>query len=90
MNRHNIGFMVLDTIAKENNLTYQVDLMSQGGTDTANIQRMRAGGSVAGALSIPTRNLHQVVETCHKKDVEDTIILMEHLVKGMDSYTWVQ
>ena len=62
--------------------------MSQGGTDTANIQRMRAGGSIAGALSIPTRNLHQVVETCHKKDVEGAIDLMEKLVKNIDQFDW--
>lgn len=75
-------------IAQDKKIPFQVDLLSQGGTDTAQLQRMRPGGSIAGALSIPTRNLHQVVETCHKKDIEGAISLMEALILLIDQGQW--
>ena len=44
-------------------IKWQTEVLTAGGTDTAGVQRMVAGGSIAGAISIPTRHLHQVIET---------------------------
>ena len=41
--------------ADKNKINWQHEILTAGGTDTANIQRMTPGGSIAGAFSIPTR-----------------------------------
>jgi len=53
-------------VANKHKITWQNELLPAGGTDTAGIQRMAAGGSIAGAVSIPTRHIHQVIEMAHK------------------------
>ena len=47
---------------------YQLEILPAGGTDTAAIQKMSSGGAIAGAVSIPTRHIHQVIEMCHKNN----------------------
>ena len=54
----------------------------------AGIQRMNPGGSIAGAVSIPTRHIHQVIEMVHKKDVRAAIDLLRFCVEKLDSYNW--
>jgi endoglucanase len=78
----------LKQIAQKQNIKYQIDLMQAGGTDTANLQRMTSGGSIAGAISVPTRHLHQVVEMCHKNDIMHSIDLLYWAVKSIDTYDW--
>ena len=54
--------------ADKHKIKWQPEILTAGGTDTAGIQRMTEGGSIAGAVSIPTRHLHQVIEMAsHKK-----------------------
>ena len=48
------------------------------------LQKMVAGGAIAGAISIPTRHLHQVIESVHKKDVDNTISLLTNITKTID------
>ena len=74
--------------ADKNKINWQHEILTAGGTDTANIQRMTPGGSIAGAFSIPTRHIHQVIEMVHKKDVSDCIDLMQHCLIDLDSYNW--
>lgn len=62
--------------ADKNKITWQPEVLTGGGTDTMAIQQMTPGGSIAGALSIPTRHIHQVIEMCHKKDIQATIDLL--------------
>jgi endoglucanase len=62
--------------AKSHKIKYQTEMLPAGGTDTGSLQRMVKGGSIAGALSIPTRHIHQVIESVHKQDVLDTINLL--------------
>jgi endoglucanase len=45
-------------------------------------------GAIAGAISIPTRHLHQVIEMAHKKDIADSISLLVACLEQMDSYDW--
>ena len=49
---------------------------------------MTPGGSIAGALSIPTRHIHSHVEMVNKKDVQETIKLLEYCIKEIDTYNW--
>lgn len=74
--------------ANKNNIKWQSEILTAGGTDTAGIQRMTEGGSIAGAVSIPTRNLHQVIEMAHKKDIADSIDLLKACVIDIDQYDW--
>lgn len=74
--------------AKKNKIPVQMEILTRGGTDTAGIQRMTAGGAITGAVSIPTRHLHQVVEMAHKEDIRASIDLLKHCVSGLDSFNW--
>lgn len=65
----------LDAIAKENGIPTQKEVLLYGGTDTSSMQ-MTAGGSMAGAVSIPTRYIHSSVECCDMGDVEATVELI--------------
>ena len=74
--------------AEKNKITWQKEILTAGGTDTSGIQRMTPGGSIAGAVSIPTRHIHQVIEMVHKDDVKNTILLLESCLKTMGDYNW--
>ena len=70
--------------AQKNKIPFQAEIMQGGGTDTSVLQKMVAGGAIAGAISIPTRHLHQVIESVHKKDVDNTISLLTNITKTID------
>ncbi|HVA98497.1 MAG TPA: M42 family metallopeptidase [Bacteroidia bacterium] len=74
--------------AIKNKIKWQPEILPAGGTDTAGIQRMTAGGSIAGAVSIPTRHIHQVIEMCDKDDIRASIDLLKHCVQELDTYDW--
>ena len=69
----------LDAIAKENKIPVQKEILIAGGTDTSSMQ-MIGNGSMAGAVSIPTRYIHSNVESCDMGDVEACIELIEKYV----------
>lgn len=75
-------------LAKDHEVPYQMEIMVAGGTDTASLQRMGKHGAIAGAVSIPTRHLHQVVEMCHPDDIQNSIALLTLCAQKMDSYSW--
>jgi endoglucanase len=74
--------------ADSKNILWQNEILTAGGTDTASIQRMTPGGSIAGAFSIPTRHIHQVIEMVHKKDVKNCIELLTSCLQQLNSYNW--
>lgn len=74
--------------ADKHKITWQPEILTAGGTDTAGIQRMTEGGSIAGAVSIPTRHLHQVIEMAHKSDIKGSIDLLTACVTDIDQYDW--
>jgi len=74
--------------AIKNKIKWQPELLPAGGTDTANVQRMNKGGAITGAISIPTRHIHQVIETVHKKDIISSIDLLKECILGLDTYNW--
>ena len=59
-----------------------------GGTDTAGIQRNGKTGAIAGAISIPTRHLHQVIEMAHKSDISSGIDLLKNCLENLDTFNW--
>jgi endoglucanase len=62
-------------IAGERGIPTQIEIMSRGGTDTRELQ-LGGDGALAGCVSIPTRYVHQVVETCHPDDLEASVALV--------------
>ena len=73
-------------VAKKHSIPSQIEILPAGGTDTASFQRYAKGGSIAGAISIPTRYLHQVIEMANKQDITNCIELLEKCVLEIDSY----
>ncbi len=74
--------------ADKHKIKWQPEILTAGGTDTAGIQRMTEGGSIAGAISIPTRHLHQVIEMAHKEDIQGSIDLLSACIRDIDSHDW--
>ncbi|MDH5475280.1 MAG: M42 family metallopeptidase [Cyclobacteriaceae bacterium] len=75
-------------VAEEKKIKWQNEILTAGGTDTAGIQRMGKDGAISGAVSIPTRHLHQVIEMAHKEDVEGSIALLKACLEELDQYDW--
>ena len=75
-------------VADKNKIKWQPEILPAGGTDTAGIQRMTAGGAIAGAISIPTRHLHQVIEMADKHDIEESINLLNECLLSLDKFNW--
>jgi endoglucanase len=46
-------------------------------------------GAIAGAISIPTRHLHQVIEMADKNDIESCIQLLKACLESIDQYDWL-
>ncbi len=74
--------------ADKHKIKWQPEILQAGGTDTAGIQRMGKTGSIAGAISIPTRHIHQVIEMADKTDISSCIDLLVVCLKEMDKHTW--
>ena len=74
--------------ANKNNIIWQPEILTGGGTDTQALQQFTAGGSIAGAISIPTRHIHQVIEMCDKSDIQESLDLLVACVKTIDLYNW--
>ena len=78
----------MKSAAKRHKIKWQPEILAGGGTDTASLQRMVAGGSIAGAISIPTRHIHQTIETSHKADLAACIQLLAACVCDLDQHDW--
>ena len=78
----------LKATADKNNIKYQPEILTAGGTDTSALQQFGKNSAIAGAISVPTRYLHQTIETCHKQDIEYCIQLLTASLETMDKYHW--
>jgi len=78
----------LRELAGKEDIKTQMELLPAGGTDTAAIQRYGKKGAIAGAISIPLRNMHQSIEMAHKEDIEHTIQLLTEGIRQLDTYNW--
>ncbi|MCL0041266.1 M42 family metallopeptidase [Dehalococcoidia bacterium] len=65
----------LREIAEEKGIKYQMEVLPRGGTDAGALQLTREGAAAA-TISIPTRYIHSVVESAHKKDIQAAIDLL--------------
>ena len=74
--------------ADKNKIKWQPEILPAGGTDTAGIQRMTAGGAITGCVSIPTRHIHQVIEMADKTDIRGSIELLKACLTDLDKYDW--
>jgi len=81
-----VAFM--KNIAKEYKIKWQPEILTAGGTDTAGMQRMSTEGVIAGAISIPTRNIHQVIEMADKDDIRNSIDLLKACLSNIDKHDW--
>jgi len=68
-----VRFLV--SLAEERGIPYQMEILPRGGTDAGAMQLAREGAAVV-TLSVPTRYVHTVVESAHKKDIEAAIDLL--------------
>lgn len=78
----------LKALGNRKKIKWQPEVLPAGGTDTAGVQRYGKNGSIAGAISIPLRNMHQTIEMAHKKDILATIALLTEALKGLNKYDW--
>ena len=74
--------------ADQHQIKWQPEILTAGGTDTAGVQRMGKQGAIAGAISIPTRHLHQVIEMAHKQDIANSVLLLNACLENLDQYDW--
>ena len=78
----------LKKTAENNHIDWQPEVLPAGGTDTAALQRSGKHGSIAGAISIPCRYLHQVIEMVDEKDVRGSIDLLKEAILTLDSFEY--
>lgn len=78
----------MEEVAERNNIKTQKEILTAGGTDTAGIQRMNPGGAIAGAISIPTRHIHQSIEMADKDDIRGSIDLLTACLSELDKGNW--
>ncbi len=69
----------LSSLAEENKIPYQREILLHGGTDASQMQ-LAGSGSRTGALSIPCRYIHSAVELCDLGDAEACVDLAEKFV----------
>ncbi|MDB9741447.1 M42 family metallopeptidase [Akkermansiaceae bacterium] len=74
--------------AEIESITWQPEVLTAGGTDTAGLQRMSAGGSISGAISIPVRYIHQVTEMANKHDIAEGIKLLTATLLNLSEHDW--
>ncbi len=74
--------------ALKHKIKHQTEILPAGGTDTAALQRMNPGGAISGAISIPTRHIHQVIEMADKSDIRASIDLLKNCLLDLDKFDW--
>jgi endoglucanase len=75
-------------VAGRHDIAWQPEVLPKGGTDTAGIQRMAPQGAICGAVSIPCRHVHQVIEMCDKDDIRGSIDLLRRCVEELEQGDW--
>ncbi len=74
--------------AQKNKIRWQAEILPAGGTDTAALQRYGKNGAISGAISVPTRHIHSVIEMAHKEDIRNAIDLLKAAVQNLDKWNW--
>lgn len=84
--RRMVAFM--KAVSEAENIPSQLELLAAGGTDAGSMQRFTAGGAIAGAISVPVRNVHQVIEMAHKNDLQASVDLLTACVSNLQQWDW--
>ncbi len=77
---HEVRSLLIE-LAKANKIPYQLEVMTDGGTDAGAIHTSRDGVKTGG-VSIPTRYIHSPSEMVSKKDYKATV----ELIKAFSEY----
>ena len=77
--KHMVNFM--RTVAEDQNIRYQMELLPYGGTDAGAMNRTRAG-VYSGGISMPTRYIHTPTEEVSVADCSACVDLIVELVKA--------
>jgi tetrahedral aminopeptidase len=75
----------LVAVAEERDIPHQLEVLTRGGTDTRELQ-LSGQGAPAGCISIPTRYVHQVVESCHPDDLDACVDLVVAFCETADTF----
>ena len=67
-------------LARKHKIPHQIEVLPMGGTDAGGVQRQN-GGVPSFTLSIPTRYVHTVNETVHKKDLKASVDLLARYIE---------
>jgi putative aminopeptidase FrvX len=78
----------MKSTATKHAIPYQLEILPAGGTDTGAIQRQGNKGSIAGAISIPLRHVHQSIEMAHVQDITSSIDLLTATIMELDQWKW--
>jgi putative aminopeptidase FrvX len=62
-------------VGADRDIPTQLEVLPAGGTDTRELA-LSGDGATAGCVSIPTRYVHQVVESCHPDDLDAAVDLV--------------
>ena len=76
-------------LAKENNIPYQCDMFSGGGTDAGNAH-LEKGGRLSLVLGIPLRYCHSCYSFVHQNDLDNLIELIGLLVEKITREDYVE
>lgn len=74
--------------ADKHNILWQPEILIAGGTDTASMQKSGKNGAIVGAISVPTRYIHSVIETVNKQDVLYSIQLLKYCIEELHTYNF--
>ena len=74
--------------ADDHKIKWQNEILVAGGTDTAGLQRKGKNGAISGAISIPTRHLHQVIEMADKDDIQSSTNLLVAALENLHTGDW--
>ncbi len=72
---HPVVKNLLISLAEENSIDYQLEVLEKGGTDAGTIH-LTKGGIPSGTISIPSRYIHTPAEMVDINDVKDSISLL--------------
>jgi len=78
----------MTALCEEGSIPYQLELLAAGGTDAGAMQKFCPGGSIAGAVSIPVRNVHQSIEMAHKTDIQASVDLLAACFTSLTRWDW--
>lgn len=67
---------ILRTVAEDNNIKYQTEIMTDGGTDAGAIA-LTGSGVRSGGISLPTRYIHSPSEMASVSDIKECIKLLK-------------